>query len=82
MTDTLQTELLELSADRANLTPQEVLNTLLCPEWDKARRMYDWRNHVSLEVQDIWPRLSQDARLAVFLQANVEAYDEEGWDPA
>jgi hypothetical protein len=80
MTDTIKSELLGLSAERANLTPDEVLNVLLRPEWDKAGRMYDWRNHVNRDVKRLWPELSTDSRLVAFYTAVHAAYDEEGWD--
>jgi hypothetical protein len=80
MTNKIESELLNLSAERANLTPQEVLNILLRPEWDKAGRMYDWRNHVNASVKRVWSRLGQEAMLVAFLTATESAYDEEGWD--
>lgn len=80
MTESVETELLKLSADRANLTPQEVLNTLLRPEWDKAGQMYDWRNHVSEDVKRLWSELSTESQLVTFCAAVYAAYDEEGWD--
>jgi hypothetical protein len=76
----VESELLSLAADRANLTCEEVLSTLLLPDWGNASRMYDWRNHERVEVQGMWPKLRQESRLTALLQATIEAYDEEGWD--
>jgi hypothetical protein len=76
---TVSEELLALSADRANLTQQEVLHNLLCPDWEKADQMYDWRNHVKFVVREHWDRLSQEAKLVAFIQASIEASDEGGF---
>lgn len=82
MTESAKSKLLELSAERANLTPEDVLNNLLLPEWKEASRMYDWRNHIDDSIRGSWHELSTESRLVAFLTAATRALDEEGWDRA
>jgi hypothetical protein len=79
-TAAVESELLKLSSDCANLTDEEVLNNVLSPEWDKAGRMYGWRNHVKRDIKRLWPSLALESKLLVFFVACEEAYDEDGWD--
>lgn len=49
------------------------------PEWDKAGKVHDWRNHVPKEVQRIWDQLQPLAKQAIFFMATELAGKEE-WE--
>lgn len=53
--------------------------TLDDPQWDRAGRVHDWRNHVADAVKAAWPALSLDARVVAYGCARVAA-DREAWD--
>ena len=60
--------LLEISAESANLLPAEVLNSFQCPDWE-ADRGWQWELYVDRDVRALWDGLSQDAKLIAFLFA-------------
>lgn len=37
----------------------------LNPEWDKARKTHDWRNHVPENVQAMWSTFTMEQRMAL-----------------
>ena len=49
------------------------------PQFNKARKMHDWRNYVPDDVRAIWKEMSVEARIMVYLtcerQANLEKWD-------
>jgi hypothetical protein len=49
------------------------------PQWDKAGKVHDWRNHVPREVQEIWDKLEPLAKQAIYFMA-TEAAGREEWD--
>jgi len=51
----------------------------LNPEWEKAGRVHDWRNHVSTEIRMIWDEFSDNHKVALALDADERAGREE-WE--
>ena len=49
------------------------------PEWAKATRVHDWRNHVPQHVQEIWHTFTQEQRYALYAWADAHASNEH-WD--
>lgn len=49
------------------------------PEWGKHKRVHNWRNYISEEIQAAWPTLTPDLRAALARQANEHA-EREDWD--
>ncbi len=49
------------------------------PAWDEAGRVHDWRNHVGEGVRDLWPTFTPEQRVALALDADERASNEE-WD--
>jgi hypothetical protein len=47
------------------------------PEFDKARRYYDWRNYVPDEIVKTWKDLTVESRVMVYLTAEKQAQAEE-----
>ena len=56
-------------------TPTDYAN----PEWEKAGKVHDWRNHVSEELQAMWPTFTDAQKAAIARQAEDMAGREE-WD--
>lgn len=49
------------------------------PEWEKAWRTHDWRNHVPAVCRDLWGDMSLESRLVAFMAASEAASNEE-WE--
>lgn len=49
------------------------------PDWSRAGRVHDWRNHVRDGAKEIWSTLTPAQRTALALDAEDAASDEE-WD--
>lgn len=49
------------------------------PQFDKAVKYYDWRNHVPGVIKEHWKVMSVEARVVAFLSANSHARAEK-WD--
>lgn len=49
------------------------------PDWDSAEKVHDWRNYVTLEVQELWPTFTAEQKQALARQAAEIASNEE-WD--
>jgi len=49
------------------------------PQWEKARKTHDWRNHVGWRTQEIWHSLTAEQRLAIAQDAQAAA-DREEWE--
>lgn len=49
------------------------------PEWEKSRRVHDWRNYIDEEVKAIWNTFTPEQRMALAKQADNLASAEE-WD--
>lgn len=62
-----------------NTDPRDVLEAIADPQWENRNKVHDWRTHVKSSIQDLWQHLSLDARIALYLDAAVEAGWEE-WD--
>lgn len=59
--------------------PDYVKAQALNPEWDKAGRVHDWRNHVPEHIRLIWGTLSDELKLDLAAWADILA-DREQWD--
>jgi hypothetical protein len=55
------------------LDPRDFLELVANPQWGKAHRTNDWRNHVPDAVAERWADLSLEARLVAYLIAVVES---------
>jgi len=49
------------------------------PEWGKAGKIHDWRNHVPDHIRAIWGTFSDEHKLALAAWADGLA-DQEEWD--
>lgn len=49
------------------------------PQWDKAGKVHDWRNHVPDEIMALWPNLTTEARCVAVHMAQQLA-DWEEWE--
>lgn len=49
------------------------------PQWRKAGRVHDWRNHVPDDVQELWATFTREQRGALVRWAN-ELSDNEKWE--
>lgn len=49
------------------------------PEWDKAGRFHDWRNHIGVHVKELWDTFTQYQQMALILDADERASKEE-WE--
>ena len=49
------------------------------PEFEKAERVHDWRNHVHGDVKENWNMLSVETKLVVVEIAERQA-DREEWE--
>lgn len=49
------------------------------PEWDKATKVHDWRNHVPENVQAMWGTFMIEQRMALVEWAESLA-SQEHWD--
>lgn len=48
-------------------------------DWDEGGRVHNWRNHVGSRTKAIWNTLSDEAKVAIALDADDSASNEE-WD--
>jgi hypothetical protein len=58
---------------------ERVKEQALNPEWHKADRVHDWRNHVSENVKALWPTFTNEQKFALVEQAE-ECAGNEHWD--
>lgn len=49
------------------------------PNFDKANKVHDWRNHVTSDFIDIWDNLSLREKQIIYIMAEQQANKEE-WD--
>ena len=49
------------------------------PEFKKAGRIHDWRNHIPYPVKQIWNELSEEERKVFAQMAGISANNED-WD--
>lgn len=49
------------------------------PHWEREDRVHNWRNHVSDEIEALWPTFTPEQRAALARQAQ-ELADAERWD--
>ena len=47
------------------------------PEWDKAGKCHDWRNYIGEMTRRIWVSFSDAQKLALALDADEKASDED-----
>lgn len=59
--------LLEASRKLPGLDPRDPLDAVADPQWGRASRTNDWRNHVEPEIINVWDELSLDARIVAYL---------------
>lgn len=57
----------------------EIINLMHEPQFSEKVKQHNWRNYIDDEVQVIWASLSEQARLALFINAEIRAGSEE-WD--
>lgn len=43
------------------------------PQWGAAQNSSDWRFHIDEEVKEVWASFSEQARLAMLINAESEA---------
>ncbi len=55
------------------------IDPLEFPEWDKAAKTHDWRNHVGTYTKELWHTFSREQRYAIMCDAD-ELADAEEWD--
>jgi len=53
--------------------------TLTDPQWERAGKVHDWRNHIPETVRNVWDAMSLDARVVSYVFAREAAQSEE-WD--
>jgi len=56
--------------------PESWLNN---PEFEKADRIHDWRNHVSDIYKKEWKNLTYREKVIIYCEAEYEAHNEE-WE--
>jgi len=49
------------------------------PQWDKARRVHDWRNYINDELRAIWHTFTDNQKQAIRNNADDLAATEE-WE--
>lgn len=49
------------------------------PEWEKAGRVHDWRNHVPDEIRAIWSTFTAEQQYELYRWAD-EIASNEHWD--
>ena len=60
-------------------TTADLLELLNKPEFEKANKVHDWRNHVSDAAMEIWDEIGVKARLVIYEMAAERASNEE-WE--
>ncbi len=58
---------------------EQITALLVNPEFDKAGKIHDWRNHVLESFKVHWQTLAMEARFTIFAYAQ-KAADGEQWD--
>ena len=43
------------------------------PNWDGVGTLHDWKNYISLEIQEMWPEISDELKQAIARQAQSVA---------
>lgn len=46
------------------------------PDWENARRVHDWRNHVPVDVQEAWATFTVAQQYLLFSWASELAHGE------
>lgn len=64
-----------LDSDEWAVVPEDYAN----PDWDAARKVHDWRNHVGMHVKPIWDTFTDYQKRAIAAYAQDHA-DAEEWD--
>lgn len=44
----------------------------------RREHVHEWKNHIHQSIEEIWPKLGEEARLVAVIMAEVAA-DNEGW---
>lgn len=57
----------------------ELMHRLDDPQFAQASRVHEWRNYVPDVVQKLWPQLSLETRIIMYMAAENAASNEE-WD--
>jgi hypothetical protein len=79
MTNPATEKLLRMAVEQTGMSRDKILAAIAQPEWTAARRVHDWRNHISDELRGLWAELSPESRLLAFSSASLDA-DAEDWD--
>jgi hypothetical protein len=64
-----------LTADIPVGTPSDYME----PQWERAGKVHDWRNHVGDEIAAMWSTFTAEQRAALARQAEYLARSEE-WE--
>lgn len=55
------------------------LEEILSEDFSNISRVHDWRNHILDDFREIWPYLSKEIRIVLYIYAKHEA-ELENWD--
>lgn len=75
MTDEREAESGQVMSSKGWMKPSEVA----APQWEKAGRVHDWRNHVGEHTKKIWSTFTPEQKMAIALDADDLA-SAEYWD--
>lgn len=68
--------LARIRQDGILFSPDEILEVVHHPHWNRGGAAHDWRRHVPPTVRDQWEHLTLLTRLCVFETAERAAMDE------
>jgi hypothetical protein len=54
------------------------LEKILVPEWGKATKVHDWRNHVPDHIKNNWSVISLESKMIAYFMAEY-ASEQEHW---
>ena len=49
-------------------------------DFNNRSRIHNWRNYIEKEIQEIWPQLSDETRVGIYIIAEKTANNEECWE--
>lgn len=65
--------------DLSSRPPPGLLEKVANPEFDKATKVHDWRNHVARHVKAIWHTFTPEQQMALAMDAEERASAED-WE--
>lgn len=60
-----------------DLLTSDTIDHLRDPRWGEASPVQDWRNHIPIQLMDIWDELPLEAQATAYLVADQHAALEE-----